>query len=409
MLQKVTAGLPADNYPDVAYIYGSDLANLVRSPKLADLTDAMKGDGWNWDDVYPAAREATTVNGRVRAAPALIDNLAVVYNKKIFEQAGVPEPQDDWTWDDFRATAKRMTDKSKGIAGFGWPGIGDEDTTWRIWPLIWQPGGDIVSEDGNSVGFDGPAAAGADADHDMATDDNSVYIDSKAGSEQMHQLFAAARWRWTSPARAAAGVRDAEGRLRGRPDAVVRRRAHDDRGPGHLDGARQRQARKAAAIEFLDWFSRARAARVWDQNRGQPAADASPRAAAAGQSSAQRHAGDEGSSTNTERARPAGDPRSIRRSARRWARRSPRCSRGGVAAGALSRRSTPANTGAVDARPVSGRAPHRPHRERTFAPSAVRRDADGLGVRPPGGRRSSSGSRSSRSAGRCCSRSTRRT
>ena len=30
MLQKVTAGLQADNYPDIAYIYGSDLANLAR-------------------------------------------------------------------------------------------------------------------------------------------------------------------------------------------------------------------------------------------------------------------------------------------------------------------------------------------------------------------------------------------
>ena len=29
MLQKVTAGLQADNYPDIAYIYGSDLANLA--------------------------------------------------------------------------------------------------------------------------------------------------------------------------------------------------------------------------------------------------------------------------------------------------------------------------------------------------------------------------------------------
>ena len=29
MLAKVTAGLQADNYPDIAYIYGSDLANLA--------------------------------------------------------------------------------------------------------------------------------------------------------------------------------------------------------------------------------------------------------------------------------------------------------------------------------------------------------------------------------------------
>jgi multiple sugar transport system substrate-binding protein len=63
MLQKVTAGLAAGSYPDVAYIFGSDVPNLVRSPKVADLTDVVKGPGWNWDDVYPAARQATTVKG----------------------------------------------------------------------------------------------------------------------------------------------------------------------------------------------------------------------------------------------------------------------------------------------------------------------------------------------------------
>ena len=81
----------------------------------------------------------------MRAVPALIDNLAVVYNTKLFKEAGVPFPSDDWTWDDFRATAKQMTDDSRGIVGTAWPGTGDEDTTWRIWPLVWQLGGDVLS------------------------------------------------------------------------------------------------------------------------------------------------------------------------------------------------------------------------------------------------------------------------
>ena len=109
MLQKVTAGLQAGNYPDVAYVFGSDLANFARSDKLLDLTDSDKID---IDKFYPAGRESATVDGRVRAVPALIDNLAVVYNTKLFKEAGVPFPSDDWTWDDFRATAKQMTDDS---------------------------------------------------------------------------------------------------------------------------------------------------------------------------------------------------------------------------------------------------------------------------------------------------------
>jgi multiple sugar transport system substrate-binding protein len=186
MLQKVTAGLQAGNYPDVAYVFGSDLANFAKSDKLLDLSDS---DEIDIDRFYPAGREAATVDGKVRAVPALIDNLAVVYNTKLFKAAGVPPPDDDWTWDDFRATAKRLTDKDKGIVGTGWPGTGDEDTTWRIWPLIWQLGGDVLSEDGKSVGFDGDSGERAlSYVRDLAAD-GSVYIDTTAGSERMNQLF----------------------------------------------------------------------------------------------------------------------------------------------------------------------------------------------------------------------------
>jgi multiple sugar transport system substrate-binding protein len=189
MLQKVTAGLQAGNYPDVAYIFGSDLANLAKGDELLDLTEATEDGSIDLEAFVPAGQEAVTVDDRVRAVPALIDNLAVVYNKKIFDQAGVAYPTDDWTWDEFKATAAKLTDEGAGIVGTGWPGTGDEDTTWRIWPLIWQLGGDVVSEDGESVGFDNEAGEQALAYVNDLAADGSVYVDTTAGAERMNQLF----------------------------------------------------------------------------------------------------------------------------------------------------------------------------------------------------------------------------
>ena len=157
MRQKVTTALASGEYPDIAYIFGSDLANLARSDKVLDLTDDVKKPDFHWDDYYAPAKAATTVDGKVRALPALIDDLAVVYNKKLFKQMGVPEPPaDGWTWEEFAATSKQLTDKSKGTFGTAWPAVGDEDTVWRIWPPVWQAGGDIITEDGK-VGFGGAA------------------------------------------------------------------------------------------------------------------------------------------------------------------------------------------------------------------------------------------------------------
>jgi multiple sugar transport system substrate-binding protein len=242
----------------------------VRSPKVADLTDAVKEPGWDWNDVYPAARAATTVNGRVRAAPALIDDLAVVYNKKLFQAAGVPEPKPGWTWNDFRAIAKQMTDKSKGVFGTGWPGVGDEDTVWRIWPLVWQGGGDVAAQNGKSVGFDGPSGLNAlTLVNDMAVKDKSVYVDVKPDSEQLYNVFNSGKMAmvptgpWQLPeiteAKIDYGVVPMPS-FTGKPTTIS--------GPDTWMVLDNGEARKKAAIEFVKWLGQPAQDAVWDQKAG---------------------------------------------------------------------------------------------------------------------------------------------
>jgi multiple sugar transport system substrate-binding protein len=187
---KMTAALAGGKYPDVVYIFGPNVANLARSPKALDLTEAIKSKAWNWDDFYPAAREAVTIDGKIRAVPSLIDSMAVVYNKKIFRQAGITAPKAGWTWDDYRTIAKKLTDKGNGVFGTGWPGVGDEDTVWRLWPMIWDLGGDVLAPGGKQVGYGGqPGLRALTLLNEMAAQDKSVYIDKTAGSEKMYQVF----------------------------------------------------------------------------------------------------------------------------------------------------------------------------------------------------------------------------
>ena len=187
---KMTAALAGGKYPDVVYIFGPNVANLARSPKALDLTEAVKTSAWNWDDFFPAARAAVTIDGKVRAIPALIDSMAVVYNKRVFREAGIPAPKADWSWDDYREIASKLTNKGKGVFGTGWPGVGDEDTVWRLWPMIWDLGGDVLAPGGEQVGYGGqPGLRSLTLLNEMATQDKSVYIDKTSGSEKMYQVF----------------------------------------------------------------------------------------------------------------------------------------------------------------------------------------------------------------------------
>ncbi len=100
------------------------------------------------------------MDGKVVGVPALVDNLSLVYNKKLFQQAGVAEPTNDWTWDDFRAAAKKLTDASTHSYGWAYVNDGSEDTVWRFLAMLWQAGGDLLTSDNSKPAFDDAAGAG---------------------------------------------------------------------------------------------------------------------------------------------------------------------------------------------------------------------------------------------------------
>ena len=113
----------------------------------------------------------------------------MAYSKKVFKDAGVPEPTAGWTWDDFTQIARQLTNPAKGIFGTGWPADGGEDCVWRIYPMIWDLGGDIVTKAGDKVGFDGDSGLKALQTINQLGKDKSVYPDTKPGSETMYQIF----------------------------------------------------------------------------------------------------------------------------------------------------------------------------------------------------------------------------
>ncbi|HTX71007.1 MAG TPA: ABC transporter substrate-binding protein [Thermoleophilia bacterium] len=200
-LQKLLTALAAGKAPDMMYQYGSSLANLSRSPKIVNMGDLIaKTPGFDWNDFYEAERLACTVNGNVMALPALVDNLCLVYNKKLFDQAGLAYPTADWTWDDFRSAAAKLTDPSAKQYGWAYVNDGSEDTVWRYLALLWQAGGDLLNADNTKAAFDSPAGlASMTLLHDMAVVDKSVYLDS--GNQNYLNLFNNGKiaMLWTGP------------------------------------------------------------------------------------------------------------------------------------------------------------------------------------------------------------------
>jgi multiple sugar transport system substrate-binding protein len=178
--QKLTVALQGGLQPDITYQYGTSMASLATVPSIMDLTDRVQDAGFNWDDFSEGARAAATVDGQVYGIPALIDNLAIVYNKDLFEAAGVDEPTADWTWDDFRTAAKALTDPSKQQYGFAFPVDGTEDTVWHYDAMLWEANGDILNADNTEAAFNSPEGVQALTTlQQMAVTDKSVFLDQQ--------------------------------------------------------------------------------------------------------------------------------------------------------------------------------------------------------------------------------------
>ena len=189
LLQKLSAGFAGGRYPDISYAFGSWSSQLEASGRTLDITKQVAAKSTDWAGFSGAARGTAQPTGtKTIGFPAVVDNLALLYDKTLFDKAHIAYPTDRWTWDDFRAAAKKLTNSATNTYGYGYSVSGSEETTWQFWPHLWQNGGEVLSADGKKAAFD--SQAGIDALtflRDMAVTDKSVYLDQT--DTKFGQLF----------------------------------------------------------------------------------------------------------------------------------------------------------------------------------------------------------------------------
>jgi multiple sugar transport system substrate-binding protein len=177
-LQKVLTAVRGGSPPDIAYLYGSWAPNVAQIPQVVNLSTVVQQPSVNWNDFYVGERDVATVNGKVIGIPALVDNLAVVYNKTLFAKAGLAPPGPDWTWAQFQADAKKLTSASAKQYGTAYVTPGTEDTVWHWEALLWEAGGQILTASNKKAAFDSEAGlTSLSTLRAMAVTDHSMYLD----------------------------------------------------------------------------------------------------------------------------------------------------------------------------------------------------------------------------------------
>jgi multiple sugar transport system substrate-binding protein len=87
------------------------------------IDDAMAADPLpDYEDIYPSVMEGNSLDGVNFSVPGVVHpggNIAVMYNKQILADKGLPEPQPGWTFNDWTELAKAAADAEAGIFGLG--------------------------------------------------------------------------------------------------------------------------------------------------------------------------------------------------------------------------------------------------------------------------------------------------
>ncbi len=101
--------------PDCYELNIENFAAYVNKGVLAELT-GIDTSGYN-----ASALNAFSVNGKQYGVPGNFSNVVLIYNKDLFDQAGVSYPTDDWTWDDAMEACEKISVRGDDIYGIYQP------------------------------------------------------------------------------------------------------------------------------------------------------------------------------------------------------------------------------------------------------------------------------------------------
>lgn len=133
--------------PDIFWINMPYFVQYAKNGIMEPLAPYIKDSGLKLDDVVASSVKAYQYDGQQMAIPRDVDSIAVWYNKKLFDQAGVSYPTNDWNWDDLKSKATAL---KNGLKGAAFPLVMDLsiDGQDSYMNLLFQNGNHIVPKDG---------------------------------------------------------------------------------------------------------------------------------------------------------------------------------------------------------------------------------------------------------------------
>jgi multiple sugar transport system substrate-binding protein len=139
---KMAGGTPPDVFAMDAPLYRDWQSRGV----LLNLKPFLDKEPKLLDGVFPITLKAYETPEGYYGLPRDFQTIVLYYNKDMFDAAGVAYPNENWTWNDLRSTAAKLTKDKNGDGTIDQWGFWDEGYDMEpLWgALVWSFGGQVV-------------------------------------------------------------------------------------------------------------------------------------------------------------------------------------------------------------------------------------------------------------------------
>lgn len=187
--KKIQTMISAKQAPDLMWLSQEYIATYAKIGALMDITSqAEKDTKVNLSNYFEGPLNTAKFQGKLYGLPWISQPVVMYYNEDMFKKAGVELPTNNWTWEQFRNAAKKLTVDTNGDKKIdqwgtvidGWPPI----HTW-----IWTSGGETIDAQGN-IKIDSPESIkGIDTLKKILTEDKASPSKEQAQNMGNADLF----------------------------------------------------------------------------------------------------------------------------------------------------------------------------------------------------------------------------
>lgn len=161
---KVLTMAASNTLPDIVLLTSDQVLNLGSRGVLLRLDVYEKGPEFSKikGELWPGLLEAVRLNDKLMAAPIWTWTPGFYYNKDLFDAAGVSYPSENWTWEEFKEKAIKLTKKESGkTVVYGVAHLGYRLSDPVLINYLYSYGGKLISDDRKKCELDSPKSIAA--------------------------------------------------------------------------------------------------------------------------------------------------------------------------------------------------------------------------------------------------------